>query len=48
MIRVDLKNFFFAKTLIQVDENTELLVNLVSGAKKIMKNLKWQLEKNKY
>ena len=46
MVKVDLDMFSSAKTLTQADRNAALQVNSVSGAKKIMEDLKWHLGKD--
>ena len=46
MVRANLDIFSSAETLTQVDQNAALQVNSVSGAKKIMEDLKWHLGKN--
>ena len=46
MVRADLDMFPSAETLTQADRNVALQVNSVSGAKKIMKDLKWHLGKD--
>lgn len=47
IIRANLDMFSSAKTLIQVDQNAILQVNLVNGIKKIIKDLKWHFRKDK-
>ena len=46
MVRANLDKFSSAKTLTQADQNAALQVNSVSGAKKIMEDLKWHLGKD--
>ncbi len=46
MIRANLARFSSAKTLTQADQDAALQVNSVSGAKKIMEDLKWHLGKD--
>lgn len=47
IIKANLNMFSSAEILIQVDQNTVLQINLVSGAKKMIKDLKWHLRKYK-
>ena len=46
MIKADLDMFSSAKTLTQADRNATLQINSVSGAKKIMEDLKWHFRKD--
>ena len=46
MVRADLDMFSSAKILTQADQNAALQINSVSGAKKIMEDLKWHLGKD--
>ena len=46
MVRADLDMFSSAETLTQANQNAALQVNLVSGAKKIMEDLKWHFRRD--
>ena len=46
IVRADLDMFSSSETLTQVDQNAALQVNLISGANKIMEDLKWHLRKD--
>lgn len=48
IIKADLKMFFSAKTLTQANQNAELQVNIVNGAKKRIEDFKYHFEKDKY
>ena len=41
MVRADLDRFASAKILIQANQNAKLRINSISGAKKIIVDLKW-------
>ncbi len=47
MTKNDIDLFSFIKILIQVNINVILKVNSVNNAKKIKKELKWHIKKNK-
>ncbi len=47
MVRDDIDLFSSTEILIQVDKNTALQVNSMSGIKKIKEKLKWYIEKSK-
>lgn len=48
MKRVDLEIFFSTKILSQSKQNAELHINLVTGIKKIIEDLKYHFGKNKW
>lgn len=48
MIRDNINIFSYTKTLTKVNKNTVLQVNSVNGIKKITKDLKWYIKKDKH
>ena len=48
VVRANLHMFASTKTLTQVNQNAKLQVNLVSGAKKIMEDVKWHSGKDEH
>ena len=48
MLIDDIDMFFSTETLAEIDKNTALQVNSVSGAKSITEDLKWHIAKDKY
>lgn len=48
IVKDDINMFSFSKSLIKTNKNAPLKINFVSNIKKIKKNLKQHIKKNKY